>query len=597
MKAIQGFILALIGFAVLPLQAAQGTGTTGGSVPQLTDYTGLNHGDPELTYRNRDFSAYLSIEAFHKITKAGNYSSFENATGIYFEAGEEAVIEVSGTQGHPVKLIVYNFVGDTQRSEYPLQEGDNHITISKSGLAYIDYRCASLDQLRNAPKIHVKINGGKINGVMTTADSDEQWTKLLADAKCGVMELMGERVHLVFDVEGLRKGCPTKGKELLALYDEVMRMEQDDILGWNLDGTHAGNHIMGRSVWRGFMHADGIGAAFNRQVTPFLSNPDEIRKSIWGVAHEFGHVNQTKPGMCWPGLTEVTNNICSIWCAYNLDPTKLRLEHGDMNNAMNKRMRGGCFDNYINAALVKRRTWFWYGYPNTDQDGDIVEKSKAVQETLIPLWQLQLYFAVARGKRDFFPRMFKAVRAADETKQTNGETQVLFMKRACDAAQLDLSDFFVKLGMLAPINRIANDYVSKCITITEDMCLDAIRYASRYRKPDSSVIFYISGNSVAIFKNKDRVIPSNSAFNIENGIIEMPASEWQNAVAFEAYKGNALLHVSLRGLNHEDNSSTSVLCPEGTDRVMAVQWDGKRFPIKLSTRNASAHLSSVNKSN
>ena len=576
--------VALVAWGVQVLAAAEKGENSLYSVPQRTVYTGLNQGNPEETYRNRVFSPYLSTRAFSKITKTGSYSSFENSTGIYFQAGETAQIEVSGAGGRPLKLIVHEFEGTPLHTEYPLKEGNNTLLIQQKGLAYVDYRCESLDDLAKAPTVKVRIRGGQINGIMTTADSDKVWERLLAGAKCGMMELMGERVQLLFDVEGLRKGCSTKGKELLAMYDEMMRMEQDDILGWNLDGTHAGNHIMGRSVWNGYMHADGIGAAYTYRSTYFLADPDAIYKSIWGVAHEFGHVNQTKPGMCWTGLTEVTNNICSVWCAYNFYPDQLRLEHGEMNNALNVRMRGGCFDNYINAALVKRRTWFWYGYPDTSQDGDIVEKSKAVQETLIPLWQLQLYFAVARNQKDFYPRMFHAVRRADESKQTNGQTQVLFMKRACDAARLDLSDFFVKLGMLAPIDRISNDYVPGYITITKDMCLDAIRYAARYPKPDSSVIYYISGNTVDVYKKRAAVVPSKKPYELREGAIEVSENEWKNAVAFEAYRDKKLLHVSLRGLNHEDNCSTTVLCPEGTNRVMAVQWDGKRFPVVMEKK-------------
>ena len=582
MKAINGMMATVcVAVGLCQLPAAQEPPRDASPVPQRTSYSGLNDGDPEVTYRNRTFSAYLSRAAFQRITKTGAYSAFENATGIYFRAGDTADIEVSGTEGRPVTLIVHEFEGDPIHSEYPLREGSNSITIQKSGLAYIDYRVDTREELATAPKVQVKIRGGQINGIMTPADSDAVWEKLLRGAKCGMMELVGERVHLLFDGEGLRKGCPSRGKELLALYDEVMRMEQDDILGWNLDGTHAGNHIMGRSVWSGYMHADGIGAAFTYRVTPLITDPDDLPKTSWSVAHEFGHVNQTKPAMCWSGLTEVTNNIFSVWCAYNLNPSTLRLEHGEMNNALNVRMRGGCYDNYINAALVKRRTWFWYGYPNTTQDGDLVEKSMAVQETLIPLWQLQLYLAVARGKKDFYPRMFHTARVTDDSERTNGEIEVLFMKRACDAAQLDLSEFFVKLGMLAPMDRISNDYISEYITITQEMCLDAIRYASRYPRPDSSVIFYISGNSVDIFKNRAAVVPSSASFKISEGLVEIPATEWQNAVAFEAYCGDKLLHVSLRGLNHEDNQSTSVICPDGTDRVMAVQWDGQRFPVQV----------------
>ena len=33
----------------------------------------------------------------------------------------------------------------------------------------------------------------------------------------------------------------------------------------------------------------------------------------WGPAHEVGHCNQTRPGLKWSGLTEVSNNIMSLF--------------------------------------------------------------------------------------------------------------------------------------------------------------------------------------------------------------------------------------------------------------------------------------------
>ena len=40
------------------------------------------------------------------------------------------------------------------------------------------------------------------------------------------------------------------------------------------------------------------------------------------------------------------------------------------------------------------------------------------------------------------------------------------------------------------------------------------------------------------------------------------------------------------GVHEEAHSEqiTTVLCPEGTNRVMAVQWDGKRFPIVMEMK-------------
>ena len=552
-------------------------------VPVRTVVTKLNKGGAktmETNYRHRTFASYLTNDALRKITKAGNYSSFVNPLGIYFRIGEKVTLTVSGPVGEGrIRLIVHDFGQGGAHAEYPLNVGKNVLTMKGEGLGYFDYRCEKLD---TAPPVRVSIAGGKINGIFTRADSAATWKRLLADAKCNILDLMGERCQLTYDVESLRKGCPERGPELLAFYDRLMRLQQEDILGWNRDGTHPGNPIHGRVMWGGYMHADGYGAAFHVNTIAGISNPDALSKGAWGVAHEFGHVNQTKRGMCWTGMTEVTNNICSSWTNYKVNPKEMRLEHEVISNADGERMRGGRFDCYVNNALVQRRLWIYHGGPDSGNPATLNKRGGDSFVTLCPYWQLQLYMAVARRKTDFYPNIYHDVRTTDESKMTNGEVQLLFMKRACDSAKMDLTDFFLQLGMLSPMDRLVNDYSSQYITITREMCEDVLRYAARYPKPDSSVIYYITANTVEIFR--DRLPVKKAAKRLKpdaivNNRLEIAADAWRNAVAFEAYRGNELLRISLRGLNHQDPMATTVVCPPGTDTVKAVQWDGRRYTV------------------
>lgn len=549
------------------------------TVPVRTDYSGINQGNIEKNYRQRTMGAYLSNAALRRITKTNNYSSFENPTGIYFEEGEKVTLTISGLpQGHPLKLIVHDFEGSTTHREYPLQNGANQLTMETRGLGYIDYRTDSLDDM--PPAIKVNIRGGKINGVFTRQDSAATWKKLLADAKCGMLDLLGERCQLAFNIEGLRKGCPEKGPELLAKYDYLMSLQQNDILGWDRDNLHPGNHIHGRAMWGGYMHADGLGAAFHINTIPGIANPEHLNQSAWGVAHEFGHVNQTRRGMCWTGMTEVTNNIFSSWTNYKLNPSSMRLEHERVGNVDGQAMVGGRFDCYVNNAIVHRRLWLYHGGP--DSGTNLGKRAGDVFVTLCPYWQLQLYVAVARGKMDFYPTIFHEARVADESELSNGKAQLLFIKRACDASQLNLTEFFVKVGMLSPMNREMEDYSRAYITITDAMCRETMDYISRYPAPDSSVIYYITANTVEVYRDRLPVVtPPDGAPRptIENGRVEIADGEWKNAVAFEAYKGKELLRISLRGLNHKDGQATTVICPPGTDTVKAVQWDGKRYTV------------------
>lgn len=544
-----------------------------------TDFTDLNKGPAEQKYRHRVFRAYLPNAEISRRYKIGNYSSFENPTGIFFSPGEHVSIILTGSQGQQIKLIVRDFEEGGTTDEYPLNEGRNKLTIRNQGLGYMDYRSLTP---ASAPAVKTQIRGGKINGVFTRGDSAATWKRLLANAKCNILDIIGERCQLAFDVESLRKSCPDKGPELIRLYDKIIALEQDDILGWKQDNIHPGNHIHGRVQWRGFMHADGLGAAFHVDTVPGLVNVEALRRGAWGVAHEFGHVNQTRRGMKWVGLSEVSNNIYSAWVNYKLNPESMRLEHERIHNSDNEVMIGGRFDAYINHAIVQRRLWQFHGGPD---NGNMVPPDRETGDHFVsvcPLWQLQLYLAVARGNKGFYPAIFHSVRNTDESQMTEGELRVLLFKRACDAAKLDLSEFFVKLGMLVPMDRYVRDYGNAHMTITREMCLEALRYAERYPKPDSSVIYYINANNVDIYTKRLKLPDKITEFApsaIVNNRLEVPANVLSTAVAFEAYRGDELIRVSLKGLNHEDHASTTVVCPPGTTEVKAVQWDGKRITI------------------
>lgn len=575
----------------------------GENVPRGTDFTALNRGDAEQSYRERSFRAYLPVEQQHQRLKMEISSYLENPTGIFFSAGEQITITVAGGEGQELRLIVHGFdspeekwFGITRKreegvqktyvielpthSEYELKEGENTITLRTSGLGYLHYRSMTP---RQAPEVKVSIRGGQVNGVVTPTDDTETYKRVLASAKYGVIDMIGERAHLIFPVEALRRSCAEQGPELVALYDRLLGYLQDDLMGLGLYGVHTGGHMIARVILDKPLCAGEMAAFFPFHSFPAMCSVPELTRSSWGAAHELGHLHQTSRGMKWIGLAEVTNNISAAYVNYKWTPDHLRLEHSKTQNALGERMHGGIYDCFVNNAITRRRLWQFQGgalprgLPNSWED-----TSRDVFTDVVPMWQQVLYHMEARGQKDFYPQIFQSVRETDERKLTQGELRVLFFKRACDASGLDLTEYFVKTGMLAPVDRMVNDYSHAHMTITREMCLEAMEYAKRYPKPDSRVIYYISANNMPIFRDKlaIRVPESYTPPTIENGRIEIPVSDWPNAVAFEAYRGKELLHISLLGLGHSGSpASTTVICPPGTDSVKAVQWDGTRYTV------------------
>ncbi len=545
--------------------------------------TAIYHNTYALGKRHQSYSSYLHPKVLSEKQKTGAYSQFENPTGIYFPAGEEALIWVGNTSGQEIALVVANWDDEHFKKEtYPLSAGLNRFTMQTKGNSYIQY---FTPDGKETPPIDVHILSGRINGLFDLAQDDNAaYQQLLATAYGPVVDLVGKKVHLAYAVESLKKENPEKGVELMQLYDSIIHI-QHEIMGLVKYNREPKNHMFGRVIWRGFMHADGLGAAFHDNTMKTVANIPNLRKNPWGVAHEFGHVNQVRPNMKWVGTTEVTNNIYSAWTQYlfNLNDPKLereRLKDYDEHTI------GGRITSYMESAFVHQQPWLTQAGPDRwqrerprDWGGDHFVK-------LIPLWQLQLYFAVAGegqgwGNADFYGDVFiKAIDNPVTKAEQHSYYQLEFIKNACDVSKLDLTDFFEHSGMLAPIDLIVDDYTVGRMKITTEDIQQIKLYASKYPKPNTPVLHYLTANSVDIYKNQEAVsgIKNTGFERLENKII-INHELWKNAVAFETYIGDKLAKIAFCGAGSTEVKTTTVHTPEGTTSVKAVGWDGKRIDV------------------
>lgn len=545
--------------------------------------TQLLAGDYPLKERLKSYECYLSPFVLAKQLKTSPYSQFENPTGIYFNEGDKVIVWVGAAKGANVELRVTNW-GDEHYKDrkYSLKEGYNVIDIENKGNSYISYFS---DDKVSKHKIQVHILGGQVNGVFELGkDDNKRWVELLNNATSPILDIVGKQTHLAYSVASLKREAPNEGVELIQLYDSIINI-QHQIMGLVKYKRVPKNHMFGRVIWKGFMHADGTGAAFHDDTMKDLANVARLRKNSWGVAHEFGHVNQVRPNMKRVGTTEVTNNIYSVWTQYIYNPDAPKLEREKLKDYDGAKI-GGRITAYMESAFVHRQPWLtqagndrWDRERPRDWGGDHFVK-------LVPLWQLQLYFAVAGngnswGNKDFYGDIFiKAIDAPVQEGRQDSYYQLEFIKRACDATKLDLTDFFEQSCMLFPIDLWVDDYTCAQMTITEDDIKKVKAYASKYKKPSTPVLHYITANSVDAYRKK---LPlegvSDSGFTKEEEQLVIDNSAWENAVAFETYAGEKLLKVAFVGAGSDDAKTTIVHTPEGTTSVKAVGWDGMRKEV------------------
>lgn len=528
-------------------------------------------------YRIQLYDPYQDRDELAQQMKTSGYCPFENATGIYFKAGQEVVVMVGPTYGERVQLKVFDFdkvrsIEKPSVSEqlYLLEQGINKIKITGDGLAYINYFTPNWKQ---AQRVKIHIPSGTVNGYFDKArHTSADWKKILSNASYGCLDMKGTYINLVYGVESLKKYC-TDASKLLDKYDEITTIEHD-LMGLIKYNKRPKNHMFARVVFSG-LFADGWGAGFAEGVMDELADENKAGKEgVWCIAHELGHVNQIRPGLKWVSTSEVTNNVYSVYARYKLNRDDLNLEQERVNDGDGNNVLGGRFNSYLNYGIVKGEQWLCQKGQDKlteyENGGDHFVK-------LCPLWQLMLYYREIVGHRDWYGDVAERVRNMDDSKLSNGELQLNFMRNTCDVVKEDVTDFFIKAGMLKPIDKELDDYSRGQMTITQQQCDDLVKYASRYPKPATPVLYYLTANSEKAYKERLAVEGVfNQGIKVKNGNVYVEHQTWKNVAVFETYQGTELIKVAMVGTDSKDLSSTLVRYPQGSTRIEAVAWDGKR---------------------
>ncbi len=535
----------------------------------------------EKTYAQERIQMYQAYPEMETNTpKLGAYNRFENPTGIYFKEGDLAIIFVGETQ-QPLnlKLVDWSKEGNEKMSSYPLIQGTNTFTITHNGLAYVENWADNKETAATTSDVKIHIATGQVNGWFDyeRGDNAEHWQRLLnnAQSECGILDIRGKYIQLAVDKPTLMKKCPERGRDMIEKYDEIVRMQQE-MMGMYKHDWRPVNRMFARRSYGGNPNANNRGVSF----PDFPLEPDYIAKNSWVIAHELGHINQIRPNMKWHGTTEITNNLYSAWAQYQFTPHKLRLEHEDVPNGLGSpSLIGGRFSSYLLSGIIGGQPWmFQKGNYKGSENGDVFV-------SLIPLWQLQLYAGVAKmGPEDFYQDVLtKAWK--DESLSGPGKIQLRFIRNACDVMKQDLTDFFEKVGMLKEIDQSVSDYggTSKLTILATDVT-EMKNYASRYPKPDTPVLYYISGNSVEIFRDKlsvEGTLNEGVSVSVINNkknenFRTISVESWKNAVVYETYQGDKLTKAAICGTGFGYGGSTIVSYPEGSTCIKAVSWDGKR---------------------
>ncbi len=515
-------------------------------------------------FRIGEFTAFRPLTDLQgELKNSYLYNNHENPTGITFDEDESVIVMVEGIGEQSVALQVRNF-GPTvfASSTYALQNGINVIKVSNKGNGYINYYTTSW---KTAPKVKMHFLNAKEQGYFSPkykGHTNDDWKRLLANAKGDCLDMHGEFTDCVFPVSSFKANCPNDGEWLMAIYDSIISVERD-IMGIYKYKHEFPNRQCAITVATsgGLYHASNDG--FCVPVNALRDPTSRTHYDIWGAAHEYGHQNQTQ-GLRWIGLTEVTNNIMSAYVEH-----KLRT---DGYHRLENESNGFRYYDFFEYNVMKGGQFV----PHAHND---------VFCTLVPFWQLLIYTRIAGIQPDAYPELYETLRNQSAlSSMSDGQHQVNFMKQWCHITKTNFLPYFKQVGMFKTVDESISDYSTRQLTITQAMLdnLEKEINAANYPEPPAAFC-YIDVNNYPAFRDKAALVANTvgKGCSVSGNTVRIQHNQWKNVVGFETYKADGtLLHMTNYG--HGDSAykptMTSVVwnTSEKPAYIMAVGYDGTR---------------------
>ena len=439
----------------------------------------LLSGNYESAYRLADYRPYQNPAVMATRNKTSKYSLRDNPTGIYAKADETLAVFVGDIyEGGKVSMLIQDLNGGYNNSKtYELSEGYNEITVEVGGLIYIlnhvnddiplRLEDADNDQKRNIEAKTVKVHfaNGKVNGYFDIQKNKESdWAQIRDNAKYQEIDILGEYSHLTWRISDFKK-YNTEITKTIENLDRLVYLEEE-FMGLVKYGKMFNNRMHFSIDYKAKSpNASDYRTVYNASdyyAEPFCK-PENFPTRCWGPAHEVGHCNQTRPGLKWAGLTEVTNNIMSLFIQTSFGrPCKLLVDGCTLKDENDQTL--GTYNNIYQGAtsliVDGKRPHCLPGIANITRETQ-----------LVPFWQLKLYMIDVLGKTDFYHRLYEYFRTHESPSdkgENQGMNQLDFVRQVCDISGLNMLDFFEKWGFLYPVKTTLNDYGNKAFEITEE---------------------------------------------------------------------------------------------------------------------------------
>ena len=442
----------------------------------------------EQDFRINNYKAYSDAAYWNEKLWARFASFMGNPTGIYVKSDSEPLY-VFVDEDVPSDATLY-FAGlgvdqmfNNAKTGQKLQKGLNIIDGEADKLYYILYTAdtkAMTKRLSEWPTIKIHIEGGIVDGYYDASrHTDADYKKLLAAVTGSTLVIKGQHSVMNIRTSILKKTFPNKIHKASACLDSLAVWE-NDLFGINesvANGEKAGAPWYmtgGDAFYPGYFnnpiyvdndspgsyaHANEFGTHFSvgaseNCLNPYISNYDE-----GGASHEIGHQHQFPINL--EGFTEGSNDLFA-------NVNRFLMGH---------RASTGRPLSVTMQEFARREPFYWRPVDNS---------------CLRMYYSLYLYYHQAQKNTSFYPELFKALRN-DRISTWGANTNnsgLKFVRKVCEVAQEDLTDFFTVYGFFEPVsNRYLQDYGDHRLTNRQTDIDNTKAVIAQYPVKNREIIF------------------------------------------------------------------------------------------------------------
>ena len=622
-------------------------------------------------YRVCEVKAYPHPDVDAKIFFTPPHTLLDNVTGMYVaEVGDPIYLFVEEDYGQEMYLRVCDMVGDEGlaervvgrcESDYRIYKGKNMIIPQYRGLMYIIWHTPDYAKF---PPIKINFATGHVNGYFyLDRDKPEDFYRLLRMGGNTEphFDMLSDKVIMNFPKETIynrtlrRNGDNSAdGARLVAIFDSVVRQQErwqghdkyskvyadvvkDDPTKSRGHRNRApfftlyGNAVAGSGWYRtGYginsilqdvtdpikmwnpnttlLGGSGTTDADARDLGPDVAANNTIG-TIWGVAHEIGHSNQCRP-FAWRGLTEVTNNLMCVGTQAALFGEGKTTLHFKMkyNEAWRDIGHRYITDFDANSNEVERRMTLAEA-ANTPAAGSSGGIDPAA--TLVPFWQLFLYYHYAMGNTDFYPDFFEQCRLRGDIlfdhgwdfrgwsgnrelfdKSNNDQSWAMtdYMIKISMAAGEDLSDWALHWGIPGVNeNMRVSVYGQNIINTSQEMIDKAVAECRKFPKPRLNP-FYICDSNLELYRNPKTIVQGKHTVENKNGAVRVTVDGWQNVAAWVLYdpvkkRDVACFEGRFTSFSYKEYTCKYILLPDGATNPEGTRYQYCKDGYGRSTEN------------